>query len=318
MGDQPDYLPTQHGFDTYFGIPYSMDMLPHVLYEDEHLLERDTDVERITERYTEKAIEFIRTHKDRPLFLWMAHTLPHPPLRLPDAHRSPGLPLYADAIQLLDAETGRLLETLAQLGLTENTLVIFTSDNGPMRRGSAGGLRGGIGDYYEGGIRVPFIASWSGILPEGAVVDTPAIAYDLFPTLVDLAGGKMPTDRVYDGQSMWPLLTREEDFAREAPFIFVHHDVASAIREGRWKLHVAHRGSKLTPPQLFDLSRDPEEAYPVNDPYPEVVARLQHRLRLLLSRRTFPRYGVSNTRYGIRRKDLPGSTGALTETTPYN
>ena len=161
LGDRQRYLPTQHGFDHYFGNPYSMDMLPTILYRDNEIIDDlvGGKVEDITIRYTNEAIEFIEQNKSRPFFLYFSHTIPHPPLNLPEAARTPGRPIYDDAIKHMDQQTGCLLQALDDNRFRENTSVFFTSDNGPMNRGGdTGGLRGRIGDSYEGGVRVPFMA----------------------------------------------------------------------------------------------------------------------------------------------------------------
>lgn len=278
LGDRPPFLPTRHGFDRYFGLPYSMDMLPTVLYCDEEIIDRlpGAKVADLTQRFTREAIRFIAEHKQRPFFLYFSHTIPHPPLVLPETCRTPGRAIYQDAIEHMDRQTGVLLEALRAEGLTEQTLVIFSSDNGPMHPdGDAGGLRGRIRDTYEGGIRVPLIAYWPGRIPPGRAVDTPAIAYDVFPTLLRLAGARLPADRVYDGQDIWPLLSGQGQFARERPFVWVYDDNVTAIRQGRWKLHVAHRDKPLPKPELYDLQRDPREKNDVAAEQPEAVRRLQ-------------------------------------------
>ena len=277
LGDRPEYLPLAHGFDRYFGLPYSMDMLPTLLYRNNEILEElaGDKVDNVTERLTDEAVGFISRHRDRPFFLYFSHTLPHPPIRLPAAARRAGRPIYYHAIEHIDKETGRLLEALERLGLRRRTLVMFSSDNGPMRdEGDTGGLRGRIRESYEGGVRVPLVANWPGRIPEGRVVETPAIAYDVFPTLVRLAGGTLPSGRVYDGQDIWPLVSGEGDFRREKPFVWVYLNNVTAVRDGRWKLHVAHREKALPKPELYDLERDPGESRPVNEEQPEVLGRL--------------------------------------------
>ena len=278
LGDRREFLPTQNGFDHYFGLPYSMDMLPTVLYRDNEIVDRlDGDkVQDVTIRMTDEAIRFIESNRERPFFLYFSHTIPHPPLNLPKSVRTPGRPIYDDAIEHMDEQIGRVIDALDRLGLRENTLVIFTSDNGPMNRGGdTGGLRGRIRDSYEGGIRVPFIARWPGSIPPGQVIDTPAIAYDMFPTLLMLAGGQLPSDRVYDGQDIWPVLSGKGDFHRQKPFIWVYLDNVTTIRDGRWKLHVAHRDQTLDPPELYDIEQDPAETRNLQEEHPEVVARLR-------------------------------------------
>jgi len=278
LGDRRQYLPTQHGFDHYLGIPYSMDMLPTILIRDNDVIEDlvGSRVENITERYTDEAIRFVEANRDEPFFLYFSHTIPHPPLNLPERLRTPDRPIYDDAIEHMDAETGRLLDAIDRAGLRERTLVIFSSDNGPMNRGGdTGGLRGRIGQSYEGGVRVPMVANWPGVIPSGQVVETPAIAYDVFPTFVHLAGGELAGDRVYDGQDIWPLLAGGGDFNREKPFVWVYTDNVTAVRSGRWKLHVAHRDATLPEPELYDLSQDPKETKSVTADHPRIVAKLQ-------------------------------------------
>ena len=277
LGDQERYLPTQHGFDGYFGIPYSMDMLPTVLYRDNEIVERlpGQEAGNITERYTDEAIDFIAANRDRPFFLYLSHTIPHPPLTLPAEHATSDRPIYDLAIEHLDRQTGVLLDKLDEFGLRDNTLVCFSSDNGPMSRGGeTGGLRGRIGEAYEGSLRVPLIARWPGRISPGRVAREPAIAYDIFPTLVRLAGGQLSDDREYDGQDIRPLLTGEGDFERRKPFIWVHDDRVSAIRDGRWKLHVSDRGRPLDPPDLYDVVADSGETQNVAAEQPEVAGRL--------------------------------------------
>jgi arylsulfatase A-like enzyme len=188
--------------------------------------------------------------------------------------------LYQRAIEYLDAQIGLLLEELDRHGLREKTLVVVTSDNGPMHRdGSTAGLRGRIRDAYEGGIRVPLIASWPGQLPSGRVIGTPAIAYDFFPTFVKLAGGRLPEDRTYDGQDIWPLLSGVGRFEREQPFFWIYDDRVSTIRSGSWKLHVAHRTRLLPTPELYDIAKDPAETENLAAGRPEVTAQLERKIR---------------------------------------
>ncbi|HOC68460.1 MAG: Arylsulfatase [Candidatus Hydrogenedentes bacterium ADurb.Bin101] len=277
LGDRREYLPLQHGFDHYFGLPYSMDMLPTILYRDNDIIERlpGDKVQNITERYIDDAISFVETHQDRPFFLYFNHTLPHPPVNLPQDCRTPGRSIYEDAIEHIDRQTGRLLERLDALGLSENTLVVFSSDNGPMgEHGDTRGLRGRIRDSYEGGVRVPLIARWPGKIPAGVAVDTPAISYDIFPTFLALAGGKLAEDRVYDGQDIWPLLSGAGAVRRRAPFFWVYLDNVTAMRDGQWKLHVAHRDKALDAPELYDVEADPKEAHPVNQDQPDILERM--------------------------------------------
>ncbi len=277
LGDRTPYLPVQHGFDRYVGLPYSMDMLPTLLFRDNKIIDRleGDKVRGVTERLVDEALNFIRSNQTNPFFLYFSHTLPHPPINLHPKHRSETHSLYVDAIQYMDIQTQRIFDELDQLGLRGNTLVIFSSDNGPMLHdGDTGGLRGRIRDSYEGGIRVPLIASWPGVLPSGVTVDTPAIAYDVFPTLMRLAGGTLPDDRVYDGQDIWPLLSGKGNFKRQKPFIWVYEDNITAIRDGKWKVHIANRNQTLKTPELYDIDSDPYESQPLSEHYPDVLQRL--------------------------------------------
>ncbi len=278
LGDRPEFLPCRHGFDHYFGLPYSMDMLPTILYRDNEIVDRlpGDKVRDVTIRLTDAAIDFVAANKDKPFFLYFSHTLPHPPLNLPENARTEERTLYEDAMGHLDQQTGRLLDALERLGLADNTLVMFSSDNGPMAQGgSAGNLRGRIRDAYEGGIRVPLIARWPGHIPGGRVVHTPAIAYDVFPTLVELAGANLPEDRLYDGQSILPVLKGDGSFERDKPFAWVYRERVSAVFDGRWKLHLAHRDKPLDPPELYDIDEDPRESKSLADNHPDVVERLR-------------------------------------------
>ena len=277
LGDKQAFLPNQRGFDFYFGIPYSMDMLPTVLYRNNDIVDElpGDKVQNVTERFVDETIAFMKANKERPFFIYFSHTIPHPPLNLPPACRKPDHTIYEDALEHMDAQTGRLLDALEELGLAENTLVMFSSDNGPMGKyGDTGGLRGRIRDTYEGGVRVPLIARWPGHIPAGAVVDTPAIAYDIFPTFVRLAGGEVPNDRVYDGQDLWPVLSGDGTLEQREPFVWVYLDNVTSLRDGRWKLHVAHRNKTLDTPELYDLETDPSETTSVSSQYPDVVQRL--------------------------------------------
>jgi arylsulfatase A-like enzyme len=278
LGDKAPYLPTNHGFEHYFGMPYSMDMAPSHLYRDEKIADdlAGSRVEDVTIRYTDEAIDFVRRSAREPFFLYYSHTIPHPPLNLPaSARKTPGRAIYDDAIEHMDEQTGRLLRVIDELGLRDNTLIFFSSDNGPMAPGGqTGGLRGRIRDAYEGGVRVPFIAAWPGHIPTGRVVDDVAIAYDIFPTVVRAAGADMPRDRVYDGQDITALLTGRGELSRRTPIFWVYLDRVTTIRDGRWKMHVASREKPLEKPELYDIDADAAESRNLAADQPEVVARL--------------------------------------------
>jgi len=277
LGDRREFLPCQRGFDRYFGLPYSMDMLPTLLMRDNEVIDHlDGDkVQNVTERLTDAAIDWMRQLRDEPFFIYFNHTLPHPPLNLPPERRHEGRSAYQDALEYMDAEVGRLLDALEEAGMAGDTLVVFSSDNGPMLRdGDTGGLRGRIRDHYEGGLRVPLIARYPGHFPPGVEIDTPCTALDIFPTLVNRVGGSVPGDRVYDGTDIWPVLTGAGDVERTEPWVWVYLQRVNTIREGKWKIHLAHRDALLPEPELYDIDADPGESTPLQAQHPEVVARL--------------------------------------------
>lgn len=280
LGDKRRYLPLNHGFDHYFGMPYSMDMAPSHLYRDNEILEdlAGDRVATVTQRYTDEAIRFITAGGGKPFFLYFSHTIPHPPIVLPaEARKSDSV--YNDAIEHMDQQVGRLLRALDEAGLASNTVVFFSSDNGPMAQGGqTGGLRGRIRDAYEGGVRVPFMARWPGKIRAGTSSATPAIAYDIFPTIARIAGAQVPADRVYDGQDILPQLTGGSAPERKQPFFWVYTDRVTAVRDGNWKLHVGNRDQVLDQPELYDLAVDPAESSNLAAVRPEIVARLSARI----------------------------------------
>ena len=297
LGQLPPHLPTRHGFDTYFGIPYSNDMSPDPrnnpspgpyvypplpLVRNEITIDTEPDQSQLTARYTAEAVRFIEAHKDQPFFLYLPHTMPHVPLYASDPFmgKSPR-GLYGDVIQELDDSVGQILTALQRLGLDNQTLLVFTSDNGPWagkgeHAGSAGPLRGAKGQALEGGMRVPFLARFPGRILAGAVASEPATTLDLLPTFAHLAGAPLP-DRPIDGQNIWPLLAGEPGAAspHDAIYYYTAHQLR-AVRSGRWKLCVALPGMRkaLDQPVLYDLATDLHEDHNVAADHPEVVARM--------------------------------------------
>lgn len=299
LGHLPDYLPTRHGFDHYFGIPYSNDMdraeqgePPIPLMRDVTIAEQPAVQETLTTRYTQEALAFIRSHvagtaANQPFLLYLAYTFPHVPL-----HASPAFQgksprgLYGDVVEELDASVGQILQSLRDLGLAGSTLVVFTSDNGPwlsqkLHGGSAGLLREGKITNWEGGVRVPCLAWWPGTIAKGRVVQDLASELDLFATCVELAGGRVPTDRPYDSNSLVPLLRGAGPGTRGEIFYYFDERL-TAVRQGVWKLHreTIESASGVTKslnheqPLLFNLAHDPSERFNVADQHPDVVARL--------------------------------------------
>lgn len=289
LGHLPEYLPMRHGFDSYFGIPYSNDMKPTVLMRGEEVIENPADQATLTRRYTEEALKFIRANRDRPFFLYLPHTFPHTPLFASERFTGRSLRgLYGDVVEELDWSTGEILRTLRELDLAERTLVFFTSDNGPwlirnQAGGSAGLLREGKGSTWEGGMRVPCIAWWPGTVPAGVVTPALSSTMDLFSTSLALAGVEAPADRTIDGVDLGPVLRGEGANPRETMY-FYRGETLMAIRKGPWKAHFITQGAygpaarqreTHDPPLLFHLEHDPSEKYNVADAHPDVIADLR-------------------------------------------
>ncbi|MFN7976427.1 MAG: sulfatase [Acidobacteriota bacterium] len=303
LGDQPPFLPTAQGFDHYFGPLYSNDMLGAKEEAEPLLLLRDDlPVEavdlagqaRLTERYTEEAVKFIKAERDRPFLLYLPHTAVHTPLHPgPRFAGKSGLGPLADWVREVDASTGRILAALDEIGAADRTLVFVTSDNGPWLKkgessGSPGPLRGGKNTNWEGGVRVPAIAFWPGRIPAGTVVDAPLSNVDLLPTIAGLAGGKLP-QRVIDGKDIGPVLLGSTKESPHEAIYFFRGTRLEAVRSGPWKLFVdpAAGGDEFGPdpvhrkprvlgnPVLFNLVDDIGERKDVAAKNPEVVARMK-------------------------------------------
>ncbi len=309
VGDQPEFLPTKRGFDHYLGLPYSNDMggewdgapdapqgqrkPPLPLVRDDKVIEtlKPADQDRLTERYTDEAVKFIRAHKDTPFFLYLPHTAVHVPLHPGKDFRGKSVNgTYGDWVEEADASTGRILDTLRELKLDEKTLVVFTSDNGPWltqgkNGGEAGPLRGGKGGTYEGGMREPTIVWWPGHVAAGSTSDAVAGNIDLLPTFVKLAGGSVPADRKIDGADLSPLLLGQtKDSPREAHYYF-NGNRLEAVRSGPWKLAIAPQSENIGKPKeaekqpfvpkLYNLDTDIGEKTDVAEKHPDVVKRLQ-------------------------------------------
>ena len=310
LGHHEKFLPTNQGFDDYFGLPYSNDMWPKhpraghrfpdlPLIDGTDVVELNPDQRQLTTAYTEHAVDFIRKNSDQPFFVYLAHSMPHVPLFVSEKFEGETRRgIYGDVIREIDWSVGRVLEALKEQGVDENTLVIFTSDNGPWlnygtHAGSAGPLREGKGTTFEGGQREPFIARFPGRIPAGAVCEEPAMTIDLLPTIAGLADAPLP-EREIDGKNIWPLLSGEE--GAESPqeaYLFYRSGQLQAIRSGKWKLHFPHRyrtlngrsggtGGEPVPYDreriglsLFNLREDIDESDNVADENPDVVERLK-------------------------------------------
>ena len=286
LGHHPEFLPTRHGFDAYYGIPYSNDMptpTPDggkgvVLLRDEKVIEHPTNQATLTERYTAEAVKFITANKDRPFFLYLPHTMPHLPLHVSERFAGKSAAgKYGDVIECIDWSTGQIVETIKRLGLEQNTIVVFTSDNGPwlsQKRGDNVGcalpLRDGKGTTYEGGMREPCVMWGPGRIPPGKVCSEMALSMDLYPTFAHLAGAEAPTDRVIDGKDIWALVSGRPGARspHEAFFYYSSNGSLSAVRSGQWKLHLKAKT------ELYDLSADVGEQTNVAAEHPDDVDRL--------------------------------------------
>jgi arylsulfatase A len=269
LGHHPRFLPTRQGFDTWFGLPYSNDMWPFhpearkgtypdlPLYDGERIIDPEVtpeDQSTLTARYTDRAVHFIESHASQPFFLYVAHSMPHVPIYAGADHRGRSRAgLYGDVIEEIDASVGRILQTLRRLKLDRETVVIFTSDNGPWlsygdHAGSSGPLREGKGTAWEGGVRVPFVARWPGHIPRGTVCSEPAMTIDLLPTLARLAGAPLP-ERKIDGRDIGALLTAQPGAKspHDALWFYYAQNELQAIRSGDWKLILPHAYRTLSP-----------------------------------------------------------------------
>lgn len=298
LGLPEQFLPLQHGFDEYFGLPYSNDMQPPdwvslPLLEGNEIIELDPDQARLTAAYTDRAVDFVQRHRNRPFFLYVPYAMPHLPLSPGSeyAGRSPR-GTYGDVIEELDAGIGKILAALRAEGIAENTFVFFTSDNGPWiikneEGGSSGPFRDGKGSTWEGGVREPGIAWWPGTVVAGGVDRSVATTMDLYVTALALAGRQPPPDRAVDGQDISGRLfgsppdTNDPRAAERKPlFYYGPGHALHAVRHGRWKLHLktsSQTGLEYfdgTLPLLFDLEQDPGEKWNLAEAHPEIVAKL--------------------------------------------
>jgi arylsulfatase A-like enzyme len=312
LGHHPKFLPTRHGFDEYFGLPYSNDMWPYhptagdrfpplPLFQGEEVVDPEVtaeDQKLLTRRYTEQAVDFIRRNRNKPFFVYLAHAMVHVPLFCSaDFEGKTGRGLFADVMAEVDWSVGQILQTIRQLGLEKQTWVIFSSDNGPWlsygdHAGSAGPLREGKGTTFEGGVRVPTVMWWPGTIPAGTVCREPAMTIDLLPTIAARIGAKLPEHPI-DGKDIWPLVVGEPGARspHQALFFYWNREL-QAVRMGKWKLHFPHSYQTLAGRQggsggkpvayqqakidlsLFDLESDVGETTNVADQHPEVVQQI--------------------------------------------
>jgi len=310
LGDQPEFLPTRQGFDEFFGLPYShdihpsnplngvrFDLPPLPLLEGETVIEEDPDADYLTQRFTQRAMKFIEKNKDKPFFLYLPHPMPHVP-----AHASPEFmkdvpeevltklkeengkidydtrrKIFRQCVREIDWSVGQILDTLKSHGLDENTMVLFTTDNGPVL-GNAGPLKGAKGSFYEGGHRVPTVVRWPGKIPAGVDIAETMTGMDILPTFAKLAGAEVPTDRVIDGKDVSNVLQKGASTPHEAFFYYRARHLA-AVRSGKWKLHLVKYGQKgkliKDTPSLYNLDSDIGEKHDILADHPEIAARLK-------------------------------------------
>ena len=308
LGHRQPFLPTHQGFDEYLGLPYSNDMWPNhpqrknffpelPLIEGDQVARLNPDQAQLTTMYTERAVRFIERNRDRPFFFYLAHAMPHVPLFVSDRFKGKTRQgLYADVVAEIDWSVGQILDALKRANVDDNTLVIFTSDNGPWlsygnHAGSPGPFRESKGTAFEGGVRVPFVARWPGRIPAGSESAQPAMTIDFLPTLARLAGAAPPADRIIDGRDIGVLLTepRNAKPPHDALYFYWGQEL-HAVRSGRWKLHLPHPYQSLQTAgadgapgsyqrkeidlSLFDLEADPGETKNLAAANPEVVREL--------------------------------------------
>jgi len=310
LGHHPQFLPTRHGFDEYFGLPYSNDMWPKhpenpraypdlPLVEGERVVDHNPDQTQLTTWYTERAVAFIERNKSRPFFLYLPHSMVHVPLHVSDKFKGKSKRgLFGDVVMEVDWSVGQILSTLKRLGIDKDTMVVFCSDNGPWlsygdHAGSAGPLREGKGTTFDGGQREPTLMWWPGTIPAGRICREPASTMDMLPTIAGLARARLPEHKI-DGRDIWPLIAGRDGAASPHEALFYYQGwTLEAVRSGRWKLHFPHGYRTLagrpggtggipakyetarTDVALYDLENDVGEQHNVADQHPDVVERMQ-------------------------------------------
>lgn len=310
LGFQEEFLPLQHGFDEFYGIPYSNDMWPNhptgsypdlPLYDGNTVVGYNTDQSEFTTAFTEKTLDFISKNKDRPFFVYLAHPMPHVPLAVSDKFKGKSKQgLYGDVMMEIDWSVGQILQKLEEEGLSSQTLVVFTSDNGPWlnygnHAGTTGGLREGKGVSFEGGQRVPCIMYWKGEISSGIINNQLVSGLDILPTFAEIAAAPLPKHKI-DGLSLLALIRGEVKESPRKDFAYYYRkNNLEAVTDGDYKLvfphtHRSYEGfvpandgkpgpvneyHKLEEPLLFDLRRDPGERYNLYQALPDVVAHLE-------------------------------------------
>ncbi len=331
LGHHPEHLPTAHGFDEYFGIPYSNDMDPPVLLRSTsaklETVEAKADMTTLAGHYTREAVSFIDRAKADPFFLYFPNTFPHIPLGASPKFRGKSAQgLYGDVLEELDHGVGEVLNALKRNNLERDTLVIFSSDNGPWYLGSPGPLRGRKGATYEGGVRVPLIMRQPGRIQAGKVSSTLASTMDMLPTIASFTGAKLPA-KPLDGIDLTPVLNGKQLALEREALLYFDNWNAQCIRHGNYKLHLARYNSQiyspppasgrinlpLPAPELYDVAMDIDESYDIAAEKPEVVKDLTARYERLLA--GFPK---EVTEAWVKTKSLKtrGDTGAFPRLAP--
>ncbi|MED5254512.1 MAG: sulfatase [Chloroflexota bacterium] len=298
-GDQEEFLPTNHGFDSYFGIPYSNDMgrqvkikdyipndsslhkitewdrPPLPLVRDKEVIQEQPDQRSIAERYTEDAVKFMRENKEKPFFLYLAHMQVHLPLYAAEKFvKESKNGDYGACVASIDWSTKVIFDELKELGIDENTIVIFTSDNGSRLQnqgGSNGNLRGGKGQTWDGGQRVPCIIRWPGKINEGQQTDALSTTMDFLPSITKLIGGNLPSKKI-DGIEMSDLFFSNENSSKRDSFLYYNEDELEAIRYKNWKLHFKKEDKLIN--ELYDLDNDISEKVNLYSSHKEIVSKL--------------------------------------------
>jgi arylsulfatase len=328
LGHQKVFLPVNQGFDYYFGLPFSNDMGPDVrpgkgpydplpIMRNEKVIERGPDQSLLTQRYTEETIRFIEENKDKPFFVYLAHTMPHVPIYASeDFQGKSDFGLYGDVVEEIDWSTGKIVDVLDRLGMSDDTLIVFLSDNGPwLQKGAHGGLatpfREGKGTSWEGGHRVPAIFKWPGKIPANTSTQAMTTIMDLYPTIAGIVGSELPEGRVIDGKDIWPLLSGQKDNSPHEAYFYYRLGRFEAVRIGDWKLHL--EGKRLDynnvhynysddfasyqMERLYNLSEDIGEQRNLILNNPAVAERLrtaaeQHRLDIQQTSRPLGKVGT--------------------------
>jgi arylsulfatase A len=299
LGSVPEFMPTNRGFDEFFGMPYSTDQGNRPLMQGLQIIEAPANLDTLTQRYTQYAVDFINRSKDNPFFLYLGHAFPHPPFGCSSgfAARSTN-GMYGDMVQEMDWSVGKLIDTLQSNNIDNDTLIMFSSDHGPWYQGSPGGLRGRKGETFEGGVRVPFVARYPGWIPAGQVSNNFAATLDILPTVAALTGAPLPANPL-DGIDIRQLLAGQNTELPRDPFLYFNDWYLQAARLGSWKLHLSRwnappftpvpaegRINQQIPPELYDVVVDPDESHDRAMRNASVVTDIQGRVANAIA--TFP------------------------------